>query len=127
MVISDNGPQFACQAYKEFAASYQFQHITSSLYYPQSNDEAERAVATVKSLLNKGVDPYLALLAYRSTPLQNGYSPSELLMSHILRSSVPTTRSQRQPRIPDKVTLREKEEMLKRRQKENFYRHHGAI
>ena len=126
VVISDNGPQFTSQVYAQLAESYQFHHITSSPYFPQSNGEAERAVATVKSLLNKSVDPYLALLTYRSTPLPNGYSPSELLMSHVLRSSVPTTVAQRRPRLLDIDSLREKEEQLKNRQKENFDKHHGA-
>lgn len=92
IVMSDNGPQYSSQEYAEFARTYQFKHITSSPHYPQSNGEAERAVGTVKSLLKKNMDPYLALLSYCSTPLQNGYSPSELLMGHILRSTLPTTR-----------------------------------
>ena len=126
VVISDNGPQFTSQAYAQQAESYQFHHITSSPYFPQSNGEAERAVATVKSLLNKSADPYLALLTYRSTPLTNGYSPSELLMSRVLRSSVPTRVAQRHPRLLDVDLLREKEEQLNNRQKENFDKHHGA-
>ena len=56
-VISDNGPQYTSEHYSEFAKSYQFQHITSSPYYPQSNGEAERAVGTIKSLLKKCKDP----------------------------------------------------------------------
>lgn len=92
IVMSDNGPQYSSQEYAEFARTYQFKHITSSPHYPQSNGEAERAVGTVKSLLKKNMDPYLALLSYCSTPLQNGYSPSELLMGRILRSTLPTTR-----------------------------------
>ena len=126
MVISDNGPQFTSQACVQLAGSYQFHHITSSPYFPQSNGEAGRAVTTVKSLLNKSADPYLALLTYRSTPLPNGFSPSELLMSRVLRSSVPTTVAQRRPRLLDIDLLREKEEQLKNRQKENFDKHHGA-
>ena len=71
IVISDNGPQFPSTQYAQFAEKYGFHHI---------NGEAERAVQTVKNLLKKANDPYLALLAYRSTPLEIGYSPSELLM-----------------------------------------------
>ena len=51
VVYSDNGPQFRSEAYKQFAAEYQFTHVTSSPYFPQSNGEAERAVGTIKSLL----------------------------------------------------------------------------
>ena len=71
-----------------FAHKFQFEHTTSP-HYPQSNGEAERAVRTVKSLLKKEGDPYLALMSYRATPLQNGFSPSELLMSRRLRTTVP--------------------------------------
>ena len=73
----------------------------SSPYFPQSNGEAERAVGTIKNLLKKSGDPYLALLSYHTTPLQLGYSPSELLMSRVLRSTVPTTRKQRAPKVVD--------------------------
>jgi transposase InsO family protein len=62
-VMSDNGPQFSAQIFKDFADSYGFRHITSSPHYPQSNGEAERAVQTVKNLLKKSKDPYLGLLS----------------------------------------------------------------
>ena len=55
MVLSDNGLQFSAEVYAEFSLAYQFMHITSSPYYPQSIGEAERAVGTVKQLLKKGV------------------------------------------------------------------------
>lgn len=122
-VISDNGPQYSAEAYARFAQEYHFKHVTSSPYFPQSNGEAERAVSTIKELLKKSKDPYLALLAYRTTPLEVGYSPSELLMSRTLRSAVPTTRAQRAPRVPDDDAVRAK---IKTRQKENFNSHHGA-
>ena len=41
-VISDNGPQFASEAYRKFARDFHFEHVTSSPYFPQSNGEAER-------------------------------------------------------------------------------------
>ena len=100
IVVSDNGPQFSATHYSNFAQSYGFDHITSSPYFPQSNGEAERAVGTIKRLLNKEEDPYMALLAYRTTPLQNGYSPSELLMSRRLLSTVPILLKQRMPEKP---------------------------
>ena len=77
IVVSDNGPQYTAALFKEFANQY---HTTSSPLFPQANGAAERAVRTIKDLLNKNDDPYLAILAYRSTPLENGYSPAELLM-----------------------------------------------
>ena len=96
-LISANRPQYASQEFAEFAQDYEFQHRTSSPYFLQGNGEAERAVGTIKSLLGKKGDPYKVLLAYRSTPLQIGYSPIELLMGRLLRSTVPTTRAQRDP------------------------------
>lgn len=84
VVVSDKWPSILSRCFAKFASAYQFKHITSSPYFPQSNGEAERALGTIKGLLNKEKDPYLALLAYRSTPLHTGYSPSEMLMSRRL-------------------------------------------
>ena len=68
--------------------------------------EAERAVCTIKELLNKSEDPCLALLAYHITPIQGGeYSPCQLLMSRMLRTTVPTTRADRAPCVPDSAVV----------------------
>jgi len=87
--------------------------VTSSPKYPRANGEVERAVRTVKALLRKNQDPYPALLAYRSTPLQNGFSPSELLTGCRLRTKVPATPSDLKPNVQDtdwqRVQLREDE------------------
>ena len=80
-IVSDNGPQFSAIEFSMFAKEYGFTHTTSIPRYPQVNGEAERAVKTIKGLLKKADDPYRALLIYRTTPLQNGYSPAELLMN----------------------------------------------
>ncbi|UYV70217.1 hypothetical protein LAZ67_7002221 [Cordylochernes scorpioides] len=44
----------------------------------------------IKERLNKSQDAYLGLLAYRTTPLKNGFSTSELLMGRKLRTHLPT-------------------------------------
>ena len=89
-LISDNGRQYVSEEFKRFAEKYKFQHITSSPHYPKGNGISERAVQTVKILMEKTEDPYLSLLKYRTTPLDFGLSPPELLMNRKLSSIVPT-------------------------------------
>ena len=126
VVVSDKGPQFSSEAYAAFSRQFQFEHVTSSPHYPQSNGEAERAVQTVKSLMKKDGDPYLALLSYRSTPLKCGFSPSELLMSRKLRTNIPMTRDSLKPAVPDSALLREREEQYRTRVQSNYDQHHGV-
>ena len=126
VVVSDNGPQFSSEAYAFFARQYGFEHVTSSPRYPQSNGEAERAVQTVKNLVKKHGDPYLAMLSYRSTPLRCGFSPAELLMARKLRTTVPTTRASLKPAVPARNRLRESEERYKCQQQSNYDHHHGV-
>ncbi|KAK9543151.1 hypothetical protein VZT92_000950 [Zoarces viviparus] len=122
--MSNNGPQFSGQAFTSFAALYGFRHVTSSPWFPQSNGEAERAVQTVKNLLKKAGDPYLALLAYRDTPLQSGYSPAKLLMGRRLHTTVPTLPSQLGPALPDSITFASKEKEKGISDAENYNRRH---
>ena len=51
VVVSDNGPQFS-----SFQTSWQFEHVTSSPGYAQSNGGAESAVRIAKSLMKKAVE-----------------------------------------------------------------------
>ena len=72
----------SCDEFKEVAVKYDFEHKTSSPYYPKSNGMIESAVKTAKRLLVKAVksgnDPYLAILDHRNTPMQNiGLSPAQ--------------------------------------------------
>ena len=125
-VFSDNGPQYSSAEFSDFAKSYKFVHTTSSPKFPQSNGEAERAVRTIKTLLQKAEDPYAALLAYRSTPVRCGYSPAELLMNRQLRSTVPVAPTQLQSAVPDYSRLKEKEETMSKKQKDNFDSRHRS-
>lgn len=125
-VMSDNGPQYSAASFNNFAKEYGFTHITSSPRYPQANGAAERAVKTVKELLDKNDDPYLAMLDYRSTPLENGYSPAQLLMGRNLRNSIPVLPNQLNPKLPKTTQLKKKEKERREKQKTNFDRHHRA-
>ena len=126
IVMSDNGPQFSSGLYAEFAKNYGFQHLTSSPLHPQGNGEAERGVKIIKDLLRKAEDPYKALLAYRSTPLEIGFSPSELLMSRRLRTTLPALPELRSPAVPDSVEVLLRDEKAKERQKRDFDSRRGA-
>ena len=124
--MTDNGPQFASREFASFAEEIGMRHVTSSPHYPQANGMAERAVQTVKRFLKSSVDPYMALLSYRSTPLENGYSPAELLFNRRLRTTVPLTVAQRQPSVPDQQHLRSRTLYLQSRQQRNYNDHHRA-
>ena len=72
-VVSDNGPQYSSEAFKEFDQQWQFDHITSSPKFPKSNGFIERQIQTIKIALIKakqaGRDPDLAMLCLRITPI----------------------------------------------------------
>ena len=125
-VRSDNGPQYSSAEFIKFAKEEGFASVTSSPKHPQSNGMAERAVQTAKSVLKKEDDPAKALLAYRSTPLENGYSPAELLFGQKIRSRVPLAALELKPSWPDLSIVRGKEEVRKQKQKAYFDSHHGA-
>ncbi|UYV66897.1 hypothetical protein LAZ67_4003261 [Cordylochernes scorpioides] len=109
-VVSDNGTQFgaACE-FANFARQYGFTHVTSSPRFPQSNGMAEAGVKIAKLILKKNQDPSLGLLEYRSTPLENSYSPAELLMGCKLRTTLPIAPENLNPRLLDSQTLKRKE------------------
>ena len=67
IIVNDSHSQFSSQDFANFASSYGFTHMTSSSRHPKANGEAERAVQTIKQLLEKSKDLYLALLIYRTT------------------------------------------------------------
>uniref|UniRef100_A0A672HFZ9 Integrase catalytic domain-containing protein n=1 Tax=Salarias fasciatus TaxID=181472 RepID=A0A672HFZ9_SALFA len=123
-LMSDNGPQYASTLFKDFASEYGFTHMTSSPRYPQANGEAERAVATVKGLWKEGGDYAKALLSYRATPLENGYSPGQLLMGRQLRTTLLQVPKTLTPCWPNIKQLRSRETQGKQKQEKYYNKHH---
>uniref|UniRef100_A0A8C8J5T6 Uncharacterized protein n=1 Tax=Oncorhynchus tshawytscha TaxID=74940 RepID=A0A8C8J5T6_ONCTS len=69
---------FSGRNLQAFATDYGFEHVMSSPRFP-----------------------YLGLLAYRSTPLRNGYSPTELQMGRRLYTTLLTFPAVLKPVLPD--------------------------
>ena len=82
VIISDNGPQYDCQSYKQFSKEWGSQHITSSPRYPQSIgllSDKSRLLKTLKAV-KSGEDPHMSMLCLRSTPIDSQLPyPAELL------------------------------------------------
>lgn len=124
-LMTDNGPQFSCSEMAEFAELYGFYHQTSSPHYPQSNGQAERAVRTVKSLLEHTADPYMALMSYRATPLPFcGLSPAELLMGRRIRTDIPQATKLFIPEWPYLSRFSGQHRKYKAQQTRNYNRRH---
>lgn len=119
-LISDNGPQYSSHEFKSFVGDYRFRHVTSSPYYPRSNGAAERMVQTVKNLLKKEpLDPSLALLSYRSSPVIGSFSPAELLMGRRLRTTVVCHPDSLAPQTVNHPEFKEQNEKYKENMKLN--------
>ncbi|UYV84652.1 K02A2.6-like [Cordylochernes scorpioides] len=126
-VVSDNGTQFGtAREFANFARQYRFTHVTSSPRFPQSNGMAEAGVKIAKLILKKNQDPSPGLLEYRSTPLENGYSPAELLMGRKLRTTLPIAPENLNPKLVDSQTLKRKEGRRRKDMKSRYDRCCGA-
>ena len=50
-IVSDNGPQFKSDEFKQFLSENGITHLTTVLYFPATNGQAERLVQTIKKAL----------------------------------------------------------------------------
>lgn len=103
-IVTDNGPCFASSEFATFVKQWNFQHITSSPRYLQSNGKAENAVRTVKRLFSKcraaGVSEFQALLEWRNAPSEGiDTSPAQRLVDRRCKTLFPTTEGLLKPRF----------------------------
>jgi transposase InsO family protein len=125
-LISDNGPCYNSKEFADFANQYNFNHITSSPYRPQSNGLAERSVQTIKRLMTKCTDTnedfHLALLQLRNTPRDDIGSPAQRLYGRRTQTTLPLTDAQRQPHIIPTETVTNSLAHMKETQKHYYDR-----
>ena len=122
-----NGPPFDSEEFRNFARDYDFEIVTSSPNYPQSNGRVENAVKTAKLLMKKskqaGTDFYLALLDWRNTPTEGvGSSPVQRLCGRRTRTLLPTATSLLKP-----TTLADvRDKLLKKKERQTYYYNRGT-
>lgn len=106
-LVSDNATNYVNDEFRQFAESWGIEHTTSSPRYPKANGLAEKYVGIVKKLLVKSqsenLDPYLALLNYRDTPVLGDKSSAQLLMGRHLRTRIPVQSKLLKPQKQVKV------------------------
>ena len=107
--------------FQQFCLKYKINHFTSSPRYPKSNGASQSAVKTAKSFIQKstdsGDDLLLTFLSYRTTPLETGYSPADM-MGRKLRALVP--RINYTTRITNLNDFSHKDEISKEKQSKNY-------
>ena len=126
-LINDGGPKFTSSEFRKFANEWDFKHRTTRKQ--QRKREVESAVKTAKNLIQKAVDrgsePYIAILDYRNTPTQGmGSSPEQRLMNRRTRTLLPTTKALLQPGTshPEK----EIKDLIKRQKQQfKYYNQHA--
>lgn len=94
-IMTDNGPQYAGEAFRRFVNSWGIKHVTSSPHYARSNGFIERHVRHVKPIIKKamknGDDIQLVLLNLRATPVDQSLpSPGEMLLGRPLVTLLPS-------------------------------------
>ena len=111
-IVTDNGPCYSSEYFKEMMKDMGIHHITTSPHHHQSNGLAEGYVRIIKSLLQKaketGDDPHAVIFIYHSTPLSDTLpSPFEMLHGRKPNSDLPQI--QYHPTItPDTLRMKDK-------------------
>lgn len=92
----------------------------SSSEHHQSNGLAEAAVKLIKNIMDKNPeDPTKALMEYRATPNDSGYSPSQLFLCRQIKTTLPSMQDF-YPAIPARKKYQTFMEQKRNRAKYNY-------
>ena len=96
-IITDNGPPYQSQNWKDFSKEYGFKHRPVTPLHPEANGHVERFNSmlgkTILAVITEGQDPKVEVrrqvLNYRNTPHSTtGVSPSELVLGRLIRTKL---------------------------------------
>ena len=92
-IVSDNATTFSSAEFQLWCHQRGIKHLAGAPYHPATNGAAERMVQSFKQSLKKSkLPPRPALqeflMQYRRTPLNTGFSPSQLLNGRQLRTKI---------------------------------------
>ena len=111
-IVSDNGPQFVSEEFRQFMQSNGIRHIRCAPYHPASNGLAERFVRTFKEAMKAGKRDVLSLsyrlanflFTYRSTPhATTQQPPCSLFLGRTIRTRLDLLR----PSLQDQVMAKQ--------------------
>ena len=126
-VVSDNGPQFISEEFKQFLASNGVKHIKSSPYHPSTNGAAERFIRTLKRALKNGnhhdlhLDLMTFLMSYRISPhATTSTPPCELFLKRTIRTRLDLIRPDLGSNISDKQSSQKSHHDIHSRRREFF-------
>ena len=128
-LLTDNGPQFISQQFKDFVRQWNFVHVTTSPHHHQANGMVERANQTVRRILEKTdgdrIKAFLCLLQLRNTPkVPEAGSPAQRLFGRRVQTKLPISQKLLEPKIQDPKKV--KEAILQNRQKAKKYYDRGT-
>ncbi|XP_054713679.1 uncharacterized protein K02A2.6-like [Uloborus diversus] len=124
-LVSDNGPPFYSEEFRQFTANNGVKHIPTPPYHPQSNGAAENLWKTVKSWIVKAVTSkcerqsnnkfsvqdiiHKSLFDYRNTPhTTTGEAPAKLMFGRALRTRLDLLRLNLEERVKNHQTDKER-------------------
>jgi hypothetical protein len=117
-LVTDNGPQFISDNFRDFSMKYQFDHITTSSNHHQSNGKAESAVKQAKRIIrtckSSNDDIYFALLVFRNTQTNHETSPVQRLFNRRAKTPLPVSEKLFQPKINPQSNASNKDNSSKR-------------